>query len=112
MSEVVDSQPNAYNSSKQTREIDEATVRDNRGSDQQSNDEHGTADLERAVDNRARGKQSKRQRHVATRKDVKKRQRDKTARETAVTPVTVRRARDYDKGQQDGHTHERNKTRQ
>ena len=51
-----------------TRQLYETTEK----SDQQNNDELGTADSERAVDSRARGKQSKRQRHVATRKDVKK----------------------------------------
>ena len=40
--------------------------------DQQSNNNQGTADSERAVDSKARGKQSKRQRDVATRKDIKK----------------------------------------
>ena len=51
-----------------TRQLYETTEK----SDQQNNDELGTADSERAVDSTARGKQSKRQRHVATRKDVKK----------------------------------------
>ena len=41
--------------------------------DQQSNDKQTTADSERAAGSTARGKQSKRQRDVATRKDIKKR---------------------------------------
>ena len=48
--------------------------------DQQSNDKQATADSERAAGSTARGKQSKRQRDVATRKVIKKRYLDETAR--------------------------------
>ena len=48
--------------------------------DQQSNDKQATADSEKTVGSRARGKQSKRQRDVTTRKVIKKRHLDETVR--------------------------------
>ena len=62
-------QANKHERYRQTRQLYETTEK----SDQQSNNNQGTADSERAVDSTARGKQSKRQRDVATRKDIKKR---------------------------------------
>ena len=62
-------QANKHERCRQTRQLYETTEK----SDQQSNNNQGTGDSERAVDSTARGKQSKRQRDVATRKDIKKR---------------------------------------
>ena len=62
-------QANKHERCRQTRQLYETTEK----SDQQSNNNQGTADSERAVDSTARGKLSKRQRDVASRKDIKKR---------------------------------------
>ena len=64
------------NSSKQAREMTRQSDKATEQTGQQSNNKQGTSDSESAVDSRARGKHSKRQRDVPTKQDIKKRHLD------------------------------------
>ena len=68
------------NSRKHAREMARQLDKTIEKRDQQSNDKQTKADSERAAGSTARGKQSKRQHDVATRKVIKKRYLDETTR--------------------------------